>query len=317
MANSTEPVTFTVRLVQQIDDVQTKIKDKAVVMSAGVFCKDDPMPNEFQLLARFGAEREGHLSVRYIPRGRDITIKHNQLSISDEEGSRLASWKSEQNSLCKKGNEFGWREVMPLNNIRGSQIIILCSVKYHSSATQLQINKTRLHRDFLNIFESTDFADVKFLVKGEEIPAHKCVLASRSVYFKNMFQAGMQESASNQVEVTDVEPATFKALLQFVYGGNLKETQFEPLTQLIAAADKYGLDELKDICGSAISANLKVDDVIEALRTADMYNCPSLLGNAKALFKARTEAVKENREKWSALTERPSLLLELMEHVTE
>ena len=95
------------------------------------------------------------------------------------------------------------------------------------------------------------------------------------------------------------------------------KTQFEPLAQLLAAADKYGSVELKDICGSAIGTNLQVENVIEALRIADMYNCQSLLCHAKDLFKARTDAVKENREKWSTLTERPSLLLELMEYVTE
>ena len=108
---------------------------------------------------------------------------------------------------------MGWNEVMPLDKIKGSHIVVLCNLKHHYSASQLEINKICVLGDFVNMFESADFADVKFLVKGEEIAARKNVLASRSVYFKNMSQAGMQDSASNQVEVTNVEPATFKAVL--------------------------------------------------------------------------------------------------------
>ena len=162
------------------------------------------------------------------------------------------------------------------------------------------------------MFESAEFADVKFLVQDEEIPAHKNVLASRSVYFKNMFQAGMQESVSNSVKITDVSLTTFKAVLRFLYGETPKEKQFLPLAELIVAADKYGLDELKEICGSAIGTNLQTENIIDALLIADMHNCQSLLQDAKTLFRARTEDVKENKEKWSRLAGRPNLLLELL-----
>ena len=313
IANSSEPVTYSVHLLRHIDDVKTKIQEKDIITTAGFFCQDDPLPNEFELTVAFGDQQENSLSVYFKPTRRDVMVKNTQVTITDGEGNRLVSTMSNQAFPCDKSNGNGWSDLIPFlcaNHI--SRIVILCNLEYFSSATPLKLNRGRLQKDFINMFESADFADVKFLVQGEKILAHKSVLASRSVYFKNMFQADMQESSSNQVEVKDVSSTTFKAVLRFLYGENPKEEQFEPLAELVVAADKYGLDELKEICASFMGANLETENVIDALLIADMHNCPSLLQDAKILFRARTEAVKEDREKWNKLAERPSLLLELI-----
>ena len=42
-------------------------------------------------------------------------------------------------------------------------------------------------QDMKNLSNSRLFPDVAFEVKGEEIPAHKAILASRSSYFMKMF----------------------------------------------------------------------------------------------------------------------------------
>ena len=42
-------------------------------------------------------------------------------------------------------------------------------------------------RDSKSFYENRIFPDVLFEVEGEEIPAHKAVLASRSNYFMKMF----------------------------------------------------------------------------------------------------------------------------------
>ena len=118
----------------------------------------------------------------------------------------------------------------------------------------------------------------------------------------------------SQVVVTDVEPATFKAMVAYCYTGNLPAMSFPSLAQLIAAADRYGLTELKDRCDWAICALLKVDNVVEALLIADIHDCQGLREDGIALFKAHSEEVKRNMtmELEQRLKQRPSLLFQLI-----
>jgi len=44
-----------------------------------------------------------------------------------------------------------------------------------------------LLKDFKNLYDGKLFPDVVFEVEGEEIPAHKAILACRSQYFMKMF----------------------------------------------------------------------------------------------------------------------------------
>ena len=43
-------------------------------------------------------------------------------------------------------------------------------------------------------FEQGNFADIHFTVHGETIPAHRVILAARSVYLAEMFQTQWQEN---------------------------------------------------------------------------------------------------------------------------
>ena len=75
-----------------------------------------------------------------------------------------------------------------------------------------------LHKHLGELLESQKGADVTFLLAsgGERFPAHKSVLAKRSRVFMAEFFGGMEERTSRVVEVQDVDPAAFEAMLRFV-----------------------------------------------------------------------------------------------------
>jgi len=56
-----------------------------------------------------------------------------------------------------------------------------------------------LERDYKRLYDERRFSDVIFEVEGEEIPAHKTILAYRSDYFMKMFTSRVidKEEASN------------------------------------------------------------------------------------------------------------------------
>jgi len=49
-------------------------------------------------------------------------------------------------------------------------------------------------KDLLKMLDSGNFADVTFVLGETKVKAHKCILASRSNFFENMFNAGMREA---------------------------------------------------------------------------------------------------------------------------
>ena len=51
------------------------------------------------------------------------------------------------------------------------------------------------------MLDSENFADVTFVVGDTKVKAHKCILASRSSFFENMFSVGMREAQESVISV--------------------------------------------------------------------------------------------------------------------
>ncbi|KAK2107830.1 BTB/POZ domain-containing protein 1 [Saguinus oedipus] len=86
-----------------------------------------------------------------------------------------------------------------------------------------QATKASLKERFAFLFNSELLSDVRFVLgKGrgagtaggpQRIPAHRFVLAAGSAVFDAMFNGGMA-TTSAEIELPDVEPAAFLALLR-------------------------------------------------------------------------------------------------------
>jgi speckle-type POZ protein len=61
--------------------------------------------------------------------------------------------------------------------------------------------------------------DVTFMVGGEAFPAHRAVLAARSLVFETQLLGFMADATmpSMSITVQDIHPAAFRAMLRFVY----------------------------------------------------------------------------------------------------
>lgn len=131
-------------------------------------------------------------------------------------------------------------------------------------------------QDYENFFENTTSCDVMFIVGGEKIPAYKNILSARSDVFAKMFKSDMKEKRTGQIEIVDIEPATFKLLLDFISCLKIDSNDLEELLELIVAADKYSIKNLVDICSYRLSCNLSVDNVVDVLIIADFVRAESL-----------------------------------------
>lgn len=128
------------------------------------------------------------------------------------------------------------------------------------------------------LFNNEILSDVTFLVgrgaQQQRIPAHKLVLSSGSAVFDAMFN-GTLATASSEIEVPDVEPAAFLAVLLFLY---TDEIQIDPETVMttLYTAKKYAVSALEKHCVDFLKNNLTSDNAFLLLTQARLFDEPQL-----------------------------------------
>uniref|UniRef100_A0A6I8NRI7 BTB domain containing 2 n=2 Tax=Ornithorhynchus anatinus TaxID=9258 RepID=A0A6I8NRI7_ORNAN len=141
-----------------------------------------------------------------------------------------------------------------------------------------QATKPTVKERFAFLFNNEVLSDVHFLVgKGmssQRIPAHRFVLAVGSAVFDAMFNGGMA-TTSTEIELPDVEPAAFLALLKFLYSD---EVQIGPETVMttLYTAKKYAVPALEAHCVEFLKKNLRADNAFMLLTQARLFDEPQL-----------------------------------------
>ena len=306
------------------DDILTKFSNQEVIWSDESFCQYDPHPTTFRTCTKFGT-KAGYLSAYIQPVSENvITVqKFVKISVYDEGGKLLSTrTKSGSFDVTSDGGvgfhklhkfdaattESSLRMVFEIEYLAASDSDWELDSEYDSDD---ELPKLRLQKDLRHLLESGEQSDVTFDVQGEKICAHKIILTTRCEYFKSMFDSSMVESASKEVVVPDVKPKSFRGLLSFIYTDVAPKYEGESTMELLSAADKYGVDDLKKTCETAICSHLNAENVVDALLLADRHHCPSLMVSAKAVFGSHASALKDE---WNKLKESPTLLLDLLKH---
>ncbi|UYV76842.1 BTBD1 [Cordylochernes scorpioides] len=146
--------------------------------------------------------------------------------------------------------------------------------RWHSNRTTGSTVRER----FSYIFNKEILSDVRFIVgRGPQqqcIPAHRLVLSVGSPVFDTMFNGSMATSAT-EIELPDVEPPAFLALLKFLYSD---EVQFGPETVMMTlyTAKKYAVPALEKHCVDFLKANLNPDNAFMLLTQARLFDEPQL-----------------------------------------
>ncbi|CAK9805306.1 BTB/POZ domain-containing protein 2 [Anthophora plagiata] len=141
-----------------------------------------------------------------------------------------------------------------------------------------QGTKATMRERIVFLFNNEILSDVSFIVgrgaQRQRIPAHKLVLSSGSAVFDAMFN-GTLATASSEIEVPDVEPAAFLAVLLFLY---TDEIQIDPETVMttLYTAKKYAVSALEKHCVDYLKNNLTSDNAFLLLTQARLFDEPQL-----------------------------------------
>lgn len=122
------------------------------------------------------------------------------------------------------------------------------------------------------------FHDVtfRFADSTSTFVAHKCILASRSEVFRAMLSSGMQEEIKGEILVVDCEFDVMKALVHFLYADSLTGHEAVSKEYLLAAAVKYAVPALVQLCDAALCSEISSGNAVHLLHLAQNFGAERL-----------------------------------------
>ena len=167
------------------------------------------------------------------------------------------------------------------------------------------------------VFFDKQFSDIKIQCSGQTFDCHMAILAGRSPVFLAMFQSNMKEKQTKIVTIDDFKARVVIEMLNFIYTGNVSSQDIlkELAAELLAAADKYQLDLLKNICEEGLCSTLKVANCVEYLVLGDMYQTFKLKRMALRLVVENLDTITETDVIKDLFKQKPELALEVMKAV--
>ena len=141
------------------------------------------------------------------------------------------------------------------------------TVSHATSSESLE----RVPKKITKLWSDQTLTDVVLQCQGKEFKAHKLILAAASPVFEAMFQEGTKEHEDNYVNIEDMDSDVFEVFLRYLYSGQVDKLE-EMFTVLLAAADKYDVQPLREICIQHMPKNISVDNAVNMLVLADRYN---------------------------------------------
>jgi hypothetical protein len=159
-----------------------------------------------------------------------------------------------------------------------------------------------LSKQYEKMFNNESYSDFTLLSSDDdEIFVHKNILSIRSPVFEAMVNTKLQEGADKRAKIDDIEPRSLTELIRFIYSGRVND--IDPIAgELLYAASKYDLQDLKPLCAKSLAANISADNALNTFILADLHEEEDLKRFAMEYVRFNYNKVKDN-ETWKSVTQ--------------
>jgi speckle-type POZ protein len=221
------------------------------------------------------------------------------------------------NDFTPDNTTWGFKKFLKIESLESQHLMndcltVLCSVAVQkeskTGATRshfITVPPSTICQDLARLLHSKQGSDVTFQVGRNDYDAHKAVVAMRSPVFSAQFFGPLADRPGGRyLRIDDMKPATFEAVLHFIYTDTLppvdddgdflpshstdfqglrevaagcsKESRREMICDWLAAADRYDLGRMRLMCESTLSETIDVQNAADTLELADRHHCPQL-----------------------------------------
>merc|ERR1711934_227456 len=124
----------------------------------------------------------------------------------------------------------------------------------------------------------------------------------------------MKEKESQTVNIDEFNSNVVSEMLNFIYTGAVssRDSINEIATELLAAADKYQLDLLKNICEDRLCSTVEVTNCVEYLVLGDMYQTLKLKKKALGVAVENLDSIMDSDVFKDLFKKKPGLAWEVM-----
>lgn len=167
------------------------------------------------------------------------------------------------------------------------------------SGSEVSVVPTRFFSEF---FDQKLFTD--FIIKcsdGVEVPVHRLMLSKVSPYFMKLCTVEMQEKDENLVEFSDIDSSTMNEMLNFIFKSEFAVESATQAMDLIYAADKFQINDLKSECSMKCVKLIKMSNVLKVFFFAELYKIEVISMISVNMIIENFEELEKTQE-WKDLT---------------
>lgn len=205
----------------------------------------------------------------------------------------------------------------PKTKTTSSEVVDVHSKEVNDAHKSQLASYETMGSNFSRLLEEGSFSDVKIHCEGKEFSCHKALLSYRSSVFQAMFQhQNMKEQQMNVVDIVDLSWSTVDRMLKYIYSGKLS-SQGDEDNELLAAADKYDLTDLKVSCERSLSSSLNNQNCVDLLILADRHTAISLRKSAMSFVLGNLSAVTKMADWCQKLTPYPDIMAQIIQEMAK
>ncbi|KAL7025649.1 hypothetical protein ACKWTF_013578 [Chironomus riparius] len=150
---------------------------------------------------------------------------------------------------------------------------------------------------FEHFYNSKIFSDLTIVCSDNiEIQAHRFALVFCSPVMKKMAEVDF----SSIIKVEDIDSVAMTEILRYIYIKAVNGID-KLAPKLIYGAVKYELNGLKELCITAMTDNLSIENAVDSFLLADQYDAKELLDRSIEFIKENHQLLIENAEDWDKL----------------
>ena len=223
---------------------------------------------------------------------------------------------------CPKFIEQNWlinrkKILIPEDKLRvRCEIFLAKSEEYYK---KIEEGKVEDFEDFGMLFNNEKLSDVTISLTGQKrkLHVHKHVLAKKCKVFEAMFSHDMLESKNKSVDIEDVSYEAMQEMLRYIYTGEIFDITDSTFLDLIKAADKYQILDLKVRCENDIAKQLTTENALSVLVVAHQSNAVLLKEKTIEFIVANPKTVAENPEFDSLTQSHPEIFCEIFRKMAQ
>lgn len=182
-----------------------------------------------------------------------------------------------------------------------NELNVLCEyelIPQHSNSQVLTIDndeskyQVNLINSLLKQWEKQNKDDLMLIASCNRVLyANTFILKARSPVFERMLESNMQEVKNNYVKIRDLNYDTLSKMVRFMHSGKVDVIDRKSVSDLLYAAEKYDIKDLKEACGKFLFKNLRISNASKALELCEIYGLRDVKPHVEAFVKANKRSI--------------------------